>query len=134
MFRQQAIRAERRATSALWGLWKLRNCLCFQNGQWRVVKHLLQKIAKLVRNWKLLCPDKETSELDSRSTWQICKLAGPLKDDLFSFLGKYGGNWEENQVAKKLAHLLSEGRVANFLKKLSHEEGCPHFRKRKHCC
>jgi hypothetical protein len=56
-------------------------------------------------------------------TGQIGKLAGPLKDDLFSFLGKYGGSWEENQVAKKLAHLLSEGRVANFPKKLSHEEG-----------
>lgn len=43
-------------TSALRGLWKLRNCLCFQNGSWRDVDYLLMQIVNMIHNWKLLCP------------------------------------------------------------------------------
>jgi hypothetical protein len=37
------------------------------------------------------------------------ELAGPLKDNLFSFVSKHGGNWEEEQVPSELALLLVDG-------------------------
>jgi hypothetical protein len=45
--------------AALWGLWKLRNELCFQDGAWISMKHLWWKEAGLVQNWLILCPSKE---------------------------------------------------------------------------
>ena len=37
-------------SAALWGLWKLRNYICFQNGQGRDVQTMLQRIAGLIHN------------------------------------------------------------------------------------
>jgi hypothetical protein len=51
----------------------------------------------------------EQAEMFSKTTWQVGKLVGPLKDNLFSFLSKHGGNWEEEQVPSELAHLLVDG-------------------------
>jgi hypothetical protein len=47
----------------------------------------------------------------SKTTWQVGKLAGPLKGNLFSFLAKHGGDWEEEQVPSELTHLLVDGRI-----------------------
>jgi hypothetical protein len=35
-------------SAALWGLWKLRNFLCFHAGRWKDVSSLLQSIATLM--------------------------------------------------------------------------------------
>jgi hypothetical protein len=51
----------------------------------------------------------EQAEMFSKTTWQVGKLVGPLKDNLFGFLSKHGGNWEEEQVPSELAHLLVDG-------------------------
>ena len=48
--------------AALWGLWKLRNSLCFQNGRWKDVQSVLHTIASLVHNWKILCPEGKLPE------------------------------------------------------------------------
>jgi hypothetical protein len=53
-------------STALWGLWKLRNSICFQDGHWRSVKSVLQKIATMVQNWTLLCPPEKISELEQK--------------------------------------------------------------------
>jgi hypothetical protein len=53
-------------SAALWGLWKLRNSLAFREGRWKDVNSLLQKIATLVHNWKILCPVQQTSELEQK--------------------------------------------------------------------
>jgi hypothetical protein len=53
-------------SAALWGHWKLRNCLCFQNGSWRGVNCLLMHIVNMIHSWKLLCPPLKMVELESR--------------------------------------------------------------------
>jgi hypothetical protein len=53
----------------------------------------------------------EQAEMLSKTTWQVGKLAGPLKGNLFSFLAKHGGDWEEEQVPSELTHLLVDGRI-----------------------
>lgn len=51
-------------SAALWGLWKLRNSLCFQNGRWKDVQSVLHLILALVQSWKLLCPAGNLQELE----------------------------------------------------------------------
>jgi hypothetical protein len=51
----------------------------------------------------------EQAEMFSKTTWQVGKLASPLKENLFRFLSKHGGNCEEEQVPSELAHLLVDG-------------------------
>ena len=46
-------------SAVLWGLWKLRNELCFQNAAWRDIKVILMRIATMAQNWLLLCPEGE---------------------------------------------------------------------------
>jgi hypothetical protein len=53
------------SSAALWGLWKLRNELCFQDGAWISMKHLWSKVAGLVQNWLILCPNNRQEELIS---------------------------------------------------------------------
>jgi hypothetical protein len=48
-------------SAALWGHWKLRNCLCFQNG-----------------SWKLLCPPLKMVELESRLSRLRCSASRTL--------------------------------------------------------
>ena len=43
-------------SAALWGLWKLRNNLCFQVLKWRDMNYLLLRIATMLQGWTLLCP------------------------------------------------------------------------------
>ncbi|KAJ1297634.1 hypothetical protein BS78_01G392000 [Paspalum vaginatum] len=45
-------------SAALWGVWKLRNVLCFQHGSWQNMGTLLLLIWKLAQNWILLCPEE----------------------------------------------------------------------------
>ena len=71
--------------AALWGLWKLRNLLCFQNGLWQDVPNVLWKIAGLIHNWRILYPSEKMQELElpqirkaeilSKTTWKIRELA-----------------------------------------------------------
>lgn len=51
------------SSAALWGLWKLRNELYFQNVGWRNMELLLWKIVKLAQNWSILCPPNKKEEL-----------------------------------------------------------------------
>jgi hypothetical protein len=44
------------SAATLWGIWKLRNALCFQNTVWMNMKHLMWRIAGLAQNWLILCP------------------------------------------------------------------------------
>jgi hypothetical protein len=37
-------------SAALWGLWKLRNHLCFQDGRWKDVSGSLLQIANLIHS------------------------------------------------------------------------------------
>jgi hypothetical protein len=53
------------SSAALWGLWKLRNELCFQDGAWISMKHLWWKVAGLVQSWSILCPNNRREELIS---------------------------------------------------------------------
>jgi hypothetical protein len=69
-------------SAALWGLWKLRNSICFQGGLWRDVNSLMQMIASMISNWKILCPAERTTELEQKLdklkflTTQPARLAG----------------------------------------------------------
>ena len=38
--------------AALWGLWKLRNGLCFQGCLWKDVKLLFQHVVSMLQNWR----------------------------------------------------------------------------------
>lgn len=53
-------------SAALWGLWKLRNFLCFQNGMWKYIASVLWMIVGLIQNWKILCPAERVQELELR--------------------------------------------------------------------
>ncbi|KAF8728657.1 hypothetical protein HU200_017928 [Digitaria exilis] len=53
------------SSAALWGLWKLRNDLCFQHAVWRDMNHLLARILNLAQNWIILCPQNKVEELKS---------------------------------------------------------------------
>jgi hypothetical protein len=64
-------------SAALWGLWKLRNYLCFQDGRWKDVNSLLRRITTLIYNWKILCPDPQKSELESRLSRLNCLARQP---------------------------------------------------------
>jgi hypothetical protein len=50
------------------------------------------------------------AEMLSKQTSQVSKLAGTLKDELFSFLLKHGGDWGDNQVPKELEPLILAGK------------------------
>ncbi|KAF8733069.1 hypothetical protein HU200_015430 [Digitaria exilis] len=63
--------------AALWGLWKLKNSLCFQNARWRHVASLLQKIANMVDNWKVLCHVEKKPELELSLTNLKCSSNRP---------------------------------------------------------
>jgi hypothetical protein len=68
-------------SAALWGLWKLRNHLCFQNGRLKDVQSLLQRICVMVGDWKILCPPAQMQELEHRLEKLKC-------------LAKQPGRWE----------------------------------------
>ena len=51
------------SSAAQWGLWKLRNELCFQNVGWRNMNLLIWRIGKLAQNWSILCPPTKETEL-----------------------------------------------------------------------
>lgn len=55
-------------SAALWGLWKLRNYLCFQNGRWKDVSSMMRRIVGMVQNWELLCPEEKKPELKQKLT------------------------------------------------------------------
>ena len=45
--------------AALWGLWKLRNSLCFQGSLWIDVRVLIVKVTTMLQNQSSLCPKKK---------------------------------------------------------------------------
>ena len=53
-------------SAALWGLWKLKNTLCFQFGSWHSMETLMVLIWKVAQNWTLLCPEERRHELCCR--------------------------------------------------------------------
>lgn len=44
--------------AALWGLWKLRNSLCFQGLHWKDGRVLLMNVTAMLLNWSILCPNE----------------------------------------------------------------------------
>lgn len=65
-------------SAALWGLWKLRNCLCFQNGRWKDVKSLLQRICFMVGDRKIL-PPPQMQELEHKLEKLKCLAKQPRR-------------------------------------------------------
>jgi len=59
--------------AGLWALWKLRNVLCFQNGKWRSMAHLLGRVAYMAQNWIILCPVERRTLLE-QTTEKLKKL------------------------------------------------------------
>jgi hypothetical protein len=53
------------SSAALWGVWKLRNELCFQNKSWRNMELLMMKVAGLAQNWAILCPASKRQDLNT---------------------------------------------------------------------
>ena len=53
-------------SAALWGVWKLRNILCFQFSSWQNMEKLMLLIWRLAQNWILLCPVERRQELCNR--------------------------------------------------------------------
>jgi hypothetical protein len=53
------------SSAALWGVWKLRNEICFQNKSWRNIKILMMKVAGLAQNWAILCPANKKQDLNT---------------------------------------------------------------------
>jgi hypothetical protein len=102
-------------SAALWGLWKLRNSLAFREGRWKDVNSLLQKIATLVHNWKILCPVQQTSELEQKLS--SLKLSASQPARLACCTTLEGGTLElpgetrRSVGGKNGAHLLAEGAV-----------------------
>ena len=45
--------------AALWGLWKLRNNLCFQGTLWVDVRVLIMKVTAMLQNWSSMCPKEK---------------------------------------------------------------------------
>jgi hypothetical protein len=52
--------------AALWGLWKLRNSLCFQGLLWKDGRVLLLKVAAMLQNWSALCPKEHVPDFMRR--------------------------------------------------------------------
>jgi hypothetical protein len=53
-------------SSALcWGIWKLRNSLCFQRVTWRSMKHLWMLVIPMLRCWRVLLPLKMMADFDA---------------------------------------------------------------------
>jgi hypothetical protein len=48
--------------AALWGLWKLRNNMCFQGTLWVDVRVLILKVTAMLHNWSSLCPKEKVPE------------------------------------------------------------------------
>lgn len=63
--------------AGLWGLWKLRNFICFQNGLWKDVPSLLHKVTLLIQNWKILCPQMKKQELELKLERLNCLVRQP---------------------------------------------------------
>lgn len=104
-------------STALWGLWKLRNYLCFQNDHWRDVPTLLQRIVGLLQNWAILYPPEVKQDLDQikdrlaetcgDETWKTREAINPRKQEMHNFLKQNKGR-DGAQVPKNLAPLLEE--------------------------
>lgn len=52
--------------AALWGLWKLRNSVCFQGEVWMDLRMLLLRVAAMLQSWIILCPQEKRMEFSGR--------------------------------------------------------------------
>jgi len=52
--------------AALWGLWRLRNSLCFQGIRWKDGRSLLLKVIVMLQGWSDLCPKKKNVEFKTK--------------------------------------------------------------------
>ena len=48
------------SSAVLWGIWKLRNSLCFQGIEWRNGNQLWKIVIGMLNNWKCLCKEEDT--------------------------------------------------------------------------
>lgn len=53
------------SSAVIWSVWKLRNDLLFQRVGWRSMEMLLLRIAGLLTNWIILCPEDKRSLLST---------------------------------------------------------------------
>jgi hypothetical protein len=48
-------------TAMCWSLWKMRNCLCFQDAAWTSMCALWVRVLVMIRSWKILVPLKSVT-------------------------------------------------------------------------
>ncbi|KAF8658949.1 hypothetical protein HU200_058785 [Digitaria exilis] len=87
-----------------------------EDGHWKDVQSLLQRIVELAQNWAILCPQERKQEFELKlgrlkspgwETWEAAKLADPTKQDLINFLRQSEGR-EHMHIPDNLAPLLEE--------------------------
>lgn len=75
----------------------------------------------------VLCPSEriptrarvkaKQAQLLGEATWQIGKLAGPLKDELFNFLVKSGGEWGGGASSQEAGAFADPGEAGDSILK-----------------
>jgi hypothetical protein len=51
-------------TVVMWAIWKMRNCMCFQENQWLGMQDIFFKCARLVRRWRVIQSEEVSSSLE----------------------------------------------------------------------
>lgn len=76
------------SSANLWTIWKVRNLLCFQNGNWRDVTQLWSKATALLKNWRIICPKEELQKFDTMVERMQAMCSRPKEDQ-----GVKTGQW-----------------------------------------
>jgi hypothetical protein len=50
--------------AVMWGIWKMRNCMRFQENQWLGMQGFFFKCAKLIRRWRVIQSEEVSSQLE----------------------------------------------------------------------
>ena len=78
--------------AVLWGLWKLRNNLCFQGSLWIDVRVLIVKVTAMLQNWSSLCPKEKILDfLDLLDAKKLCHKTSPP-----TWLGQVNVEWDRS--------------------------------------
>lgn len=64
---------------ALWGLWKLRNSLCFQGSRWKNEQCLLVMVHVMLQGWAILCPAEKRMEYHTKLLALKALISRPLR-------------------------------------------------------
>jgi hypothetical protein len=102
------------SVAALWGLWKLRNGLCFQGNTWKYVKFVILKIVIMIQGWSVLCPSDHLQDFSSKLAALKKDSSQPSKVDMLlndsigrRFLFLNAMNWKDMPLQAGAEELLS---------------------------